>query len=119
MTHAPRRKLIGITKRGLAGLVVAPVLAAVFQLPTIHAEDDPFSQFPLVIHCKYNETYHAFYISRVSRDGVATYVASDRIAGTITLGGQAKAIGGAGGGSCVGKTLVELRASHQAYDLKP
>ncbi|NEJ72032.1 hypothetical protein GR197_16020 [Rhizobium phaseoli] len=83
------------------------------------AEDDPFSQFPLVIHCKYNETYHAFYISRVSHDGVATYAASDRIAGTITLDGKAKAVGGLGGGSCVGKTLVELRASQQAYDLKP
>ncbi|MGZ2456016.1 hypothetical protein [Rhizobium sp. IY2] len=119
MTHASRRKSNTLTKRVLAGLIAAPALAAVFPLHAVHAEDDPFSQFPLVIHCKYNETYHAFYISRVSQDGVATYVASDRIAGTITLDGQAKAIGGAGGGSCVGKTLVELRASQQAYDLKP
>ncbi|MGV4793681.1 hypothetical protein [Rhizobium sp. F40D2] len=119
MTHASRRVSIGLAKKALARLVVVPVLVAIFQLPATHAEDDPFSQLPLVIHCKYNETYHAFYISRVSRDGVATYVASDRIAGTIRLDGQARAIGGAGGGSCVGKTLVELRASHQAYDLKP
>lgn len=118
MTHASRRKSIALARRVLAGLVAAPTLVAAFPLHAVHAEDDPFSQFPLVIHCKYNETYHAFYISRVSQDGVATYVASDRIAGTITLDGQAKAIGGAGGGSCVGKTLVELRASQQAYDLK-
>ncbi|MBB3133101.1 hypothetical protein FHS26_000804 [Rhizobium pisi] len=114
-----RRKSIALTKRVLASLVAALTLVPVFQLHAVQAEDDPFSQFPLVIHCKYNETYHAFYISRVSHDGVATYVASDRIAGTITLDGKAKAIGGAGGGSCVGKTLVELRASQQAYDLKP
>lgn len=119
MTHASRRKSIALARRVLAGLVAAPTLVAAFPLHAVHTEDDPFSQFPLVIHCKYNETYHAFYISRVSQDGVATYVASDRIAGTITLDGQAKAIGGAGGGSCVGKTLVELRASQQAYDLKP
>lgn len=119
MTYASRRESIALTKRTLAGLVAVPALVAVFQLHAVQAEDDPFSQFPLVIHCKYNETYHAFYISRVSKDGVATYVASDRIAGTITLDGQAKAIGGAGGGSCVGKTLAELRASQQAYDLKP
>ncbi|ANM08587.1 MULTISPECIES: hypothetical protein [unclassified Rhizobium] len=119
MTYASRRKSIGSIKRVFAGLVGAGALAAVLQPLDAIAQDDPFSQFPLVIHCKYNETYHAFYISRVSQDGVATYVASDRIAGTITLDGQAKAIGGAGGGSCVGKTLVELRASHQAYDLKP
>jgi hypothetical protein len=51
MTHASRRKSIASIKRVLAGLVAAPVLAAGFQLPAIHAEDDPFSQFPLVIHC--------------------------------------------------------------------
>ncbi|MBX5159280.1 hypothetical protein HJB89_19405 [Rhizobium sp. NZLR8] len=116
MTDASRKRP---TKGFVAGLIGAAALWAVSQVTVARAEDDPFSQFPLVIHCKYNETYHAFYISRVSHDGVATYVASDRIAGTITLDGKAKAIGGAGGGSCVGKTLVELRASQQAYDLKP
>lgn len=119
MTHASRRNSIVLTIGAFPGLVGAAALAAVLQPAAAFAQDDPFSQFPLVIHCKSNETYHAFYISRISRGGVATYVASDRIAGTITLDGQAKAIGGAGGGSCVGKTLAELRASHQAYDLKP
>ncbi|MBB2834526.1 UNVERIFIED_ORG: hypothetical protein GGD51_004690 [Rhizobium esperanzae] len=119
MTYASRRKSIGLTNRVFAGLVGAGALAAVLQPAVAFAQDDPFSQFPLVIHCKSNETFHAFYISRVSRDGVATYVASDRIAGTITLDGKAKAVGSAGGGSCVGKTLAELRASQQAYDLKP
>jgi hypothetical protein len=86
---------------------------------TVRAADDAFEKFPLVILCKYKDTSHAFYLSRVAQDGVATYVASDRIAGTVTLDGQAKAIGGEGGGTCVGKTLQELRASGQAHDLKP
>lgn len=91
---------------------------ATFPLAVVQAQDDPFKQFPLVIQCKHNETYHTFYLSRISQDGTATYQASERIAGTITLDGKAKAIGDEGGGTCVGKTLAELRASHQAYDLK-
>ncbi|MBX4958315.1 hypothetical protein HJB51_25600 [Rhizobium lentis] len=96
--------------------IAALLLLVTFPLAG-RAQDNPFEQFPLVIHCKYNETYHSFYLSRISQDGVATYQASERIAGTITLDGKAKAIGGEGGGTCVGKTLAELRASHQAYDL--
>ncbi|EJZ20226.1 hypothetical protein NE852_27075 (plasmid) [Rhizobium sp. Pop5] len=115
MAHASRRK-----SNGLTGTVVASLLSlTVFPFSIVQAQDDPFKQFPLVIQCKYMETYHAFYLSRVSKDGVATYVASDRIAGTITLDGQAKAVGGKGGGTCVGKTLAELRETHQAVDLKP
>ena len=72
MTYASRRKSIGLTKRVFAGLVGAGALAAVLQPAVAFAQDDPFSQFPLVIHCKSNETFHAFYISRVSRDGVVT-----------------------------------------------
>ncbi|MBB3315679.1 MULTISPECIES: hypothetical protein [unclassified Rhizobium] len=79
---------------------------------------DPFADFPVVISCEVKGTYHAFYLSRVTKDGTATYTASDRIAGTITLDGKAKAIGGLEGGTCGGKTLDELRASGQAHDLK-
>jgi hypothetical protein len=100
------------------GLFASLVSLVGLPLATAQSQDDPFDQFPLIIQCKYKETYHAFYISRISPDGVATYVASERMAGTITLDGHAKATGGAEGGSCVGKTLAELRASHQAYDLK-
>lgn len=114
MTQVSRRRSNQLVKICLAGL---PSVAA-FPLTPAQAQDDPFDQFPVVIQCRSNDTYHAFYLSRVSKDGVATYVASDRIAGTITLDGKAKAIGGEGGGTCVGKTLSELRSSHQAYDLK-
>ncbi|MBB3657665.1 hypothetical protein FHX15_002907 [Rhizobium sp. BK650] len=114
MTYVSSRISDGLTRTLLASLVSL----AGFPLTTLQAQDDPFDQFPLLIQCKYKETYHAFYISRISPDGVATYVASERMAGTITLDGHAKATGGAEGGSCVGKTLDELRASHQAFDLK-
>ncbi|WP_018860383.1 hypothetical protein [Rhizobium sp. 42MFCr.1] len=79
---------------------------------------DPFGRFPLVITCQYKDTFHAFYLSRVTEDGTATFVASDRIGGTITLHGRAKAIGDSEGESCVGKTLEELRASGQARDIR-
>lgn len=114
MTHASRQKLNPGEKMHAASLVSLVALS----VTTVQAQDNPFDQFPLVIQCKHEETYHAFYISRVSRDGVATYVASERIAGTITIDGKAKAVGVEAAGSCVGKTLAELRASRQTYDLK-
>jgi hypothetical protein len=86
-------------------------------LIAVAAADDPLGNFPIVIQCKNKNTLHAFYLSRVTEDGLATYAASDRIAGTISLDGHAKAVGGQGGGTCVGKTLQELRASGQARDL--
>jgi hypothetical protein len=118
MTYATHRR-----PAGAAGLMTAVMTGAWAMLPfcpsaDLHAEEDPFSHFPVVIHCKSKDTYHAFYVSRIAEDGTATYVASDRIAGTITLTGEAKAVGGEGGGSCVGKTLKELRASGQAHDLR-
>lgn len=115
MTYASRP-----WSNGLLKLVVALVAGTSLPLPITdaRAQDNLLAQFPLVIHCKYKDTQHVFYISRISQEGVATYVASDRLAGTITLDGQAKATGGEEGGSCLGKTLKELRDSGQAYDLK-
>jgi hypothetical protein len=84
---------------------------------TAQAKHDLFDDFPVVIACEYKSTQHAFYLSRVTQDGTATYVASDKIAGTVSIDGKAKAIGGPTGGNCVGKTLEELRSSGQAHDL--
>ncbi|WP_414650709.1 hypothetical protein [Ensifer sp.] len=83
-----------------------------------HAEGTIFDQFPFAVACEYKGTQHAFYLAKVASDGTATYIASDNFAGTITLHGEAKAVGSDAGGSCLGKTLAELRASGQARDIK-
>ncbi|MBB3962646.1 hypothetical protein [Rhizobium metallidurans] len=119
MTHIASRRA---TKRLWPALAMMAASVAPLNLGgerAAYAADDPFESFPMIIHCKQKDTTHAFYLSRVTDAGVATYVASDRIAGTISLDGRAKAVGGEGGGNCVGKTLQDLRDSNQVYDLKP
>src|SRR5260221_62783 len=74
-----------------------------------HASE-PFEKFPLVISCEYKSLYQVFYLSRVGSDGVATYSNPSKLAGTISVGGTAKAVGEPIGGSCLGKTLEQLRA---------
>lgn len=78
------------------------------------AEGNLFDQFPFAVACEYKGTQHAL----VTADGTATYLASDNFAGTITLGGGAKAVGTEQGGSCLGKTVEELRESGQARDIR-
>nr|WP_307237605.1 hypothetical protein [Pararhizobium capsulatum] len=90
-----------------------------FDVPAAYAQEGPFGAFPIVITCENKGTQLAFYFSKLAKDGTATYLATDRLAGTITLGGHAQAVGGSEGGSCLGKTLEQLRASGQAHDLKP
>ncbi|NMN74357.1 MULTISPECIES: hypothetical protein [unclassified Rhizobium] len=115
MEHVSLRSITAFLNISIAMLVAcgASVLTSAFAYA-----QDPFDDFPMVISCEYKGTYHAFYLSRVTKDGTATFSASDRIAGTITLDGKAKAVGGSDGGSCLGKTLKELRESGQAHDLK-
>ncbi|WP_244619073.1 hypothetical protein [Rhizobium sp. 18055] len=117
MAHIARQRLTKCLGTCAAIAVVATAAFHTIGTGVVHADDDPFEKFPIVIQCKHKDTVHAFYLSRVAANGLATYVASERIAGTISLDGHAKAVGGAGGGSCVGKTLEELRASGQAHDL--
>ncbi|MDL2398856.1 hypothetical protein [Rhizobium mayense] len=99
-------------------MVAATCLSLNLSVSAAYAQHSPFDDFPIVITCEQKGTQHAYYLSRVTQDGTATYVASERIAGTISLGGHAKAVGGPAAGSCVGKTLEELRASGQAHDLR-
>ncbi|WP_244480452.1 hypothetical protein [Rhizobium sp. Root1220] len=100
----------------LIGASVALQLSAV---ASPRAAEDKFADFPFVISCEYKGMFHAFYLSRITPDGLATYVASERLAGTISLDGHAKAVGGSNGGNCLGKTLDQLRASGQAHFLQP
>ena len=71
------------------------------------------SDFPFLIRCEYNGATQFFYLSRVDAAGLATYVSPNSRAGTISVDGKAKAIGEPTGGSCLDKTLDELRSSRQ------
>ena len=82
------------------------------------ASEAAFSDFPFMVHCELNGIDRAYYLSKIDPDGVATYISPDRQAGTITVSGEAKPVGGDWAGSCSGKTLEELRAAGQAYDLQ-
>ncbi|MBW9065837.1 hypothetical protein JNB71_21250 [Rhizobium herbae] len=80
--------------------------------------NEPLEDFPFLIICEYKGTHHAFYFSKLDSDGVATYINPSRLAGTITVAGTAKTLGEPIGGTCLGKTLEQLRASGQASDLR-
>ncbi|TCU17839.1 hypothetical protein EV130_11536 [Rhizobium azibense] len=103
----------------LAKAVTAGIL---FQLSVCSYSEalasEPLEDFPFVVTCEYKGLHHAYYLSKLGPDGVATYITPDRLAGTISIDGQAKARGEGQVGSCLGKTLKELRASGQAYDIK-
>lgn len=81
------------------------------------AADLTFKDFPYLIFCEFRETDHAFYFSRLEADGRAIYLTPDNQAGTITIDGVARRVGGDQSGTCFGKTLDELRAASQAFDL--
>jgi hypothetical protein len=100
---------------GIVTLVVLPFAALVsFQA---RAAEGSFTDFPFMVHCKNSGTDRAFYLAKVDPDGVVVYISPDNLAGTITLRGPAKPVGGEGAGSCAGKTLDQLRAAGQAFDL--
>lgn len=82
-----------------------------------HAQDLSFKDFPYVVYCEYEGVARAFYFSRLGGDGIAVYLTPDRQAGTITIDGVARRIGGDQSGTCADKTLDELRSSGQAFDL--
>ncbi|MCO5064991.1 MAG: hypothetical protein M9924_11340 [Rhizobiaceae bacterium] len=81
------------------------------------AADLSFRDFPYLIFCESHGTDYAFYFSRLGSDGRAIYLTPDNQAGTITIDGVALRVGGDQSGSCFDKTLDELRASGQAFDL--
>src|SRR6478735_3691498 len=79
---------------------------------------DPLETFPVAIRCEMNKVHHIFYLSKVDENGVATYISPGRLAGTITVDGTAKRVGGDQTGSCKEKTLEELRAFKQTINIQ-
>ena len=76
-----------------------------------------FTDFPFMVHCQNSGFDRAYYLAKIDPDGVAVYISPDNMAGTITLHGPAEPVGGDGAGNCAGKTIAELRAAGQAFDL--
>jgi hypothetical protein len=80
------------------------------------AQQAAFADFPYVIFCEYQGITSAYYFSQLV-DGQTIYLTPDRQVGMITIDGVAQRIGGDRPGSCLDKTLDELRAADQAFDL--
>lgn len=86
-------------------------------VPAAHSQEISFKDFPFLIYCEAQGVDRAFYFSRLGADGVAIYLTPDNQAGTITIDGVARRVGGEQTGSCADKTIDDLRSSGQAYDL--
>jgi hypothetical protein len=74
-------------------------------------------RFPYVIYCEYEGIEHAYYFSQRGTNGRATYMTPDRQVGVISIDGVAERVGGDRPGTCRDKTLDELRATGQAFDV--
>jgi hypothetical protein len=81
------------------------------------AETPTFRDFPYLIFCEYKKITSAYYFSQLHPDGRAIYMTLESQIGVITLNGLAERVDGDRPGSCRGKTLDELRADGQAFDL--
>ena len=98
------------------GAAASILLAAGFHAVQARAEQARFTDFPYVIYCEYQGITSAYYFSQLD-DGEAIYLTPDRQVGVITIDGVAQRIGGDRPGSCLDKTLDELRSARQAFDL--
>ena len=120
MAHAPSqqyrpvRALVVIRRIAFAVLALLPSLSP----HSAEAAEAAFLDFPFLVHCELNGVDRAYYLSRMDTDGVAVYISPDNKAGTITIEGPAKPIGGDWSGSCSGKTLEELKSAGQAFYLQ-
>ena len=109
-------KVLGVVGRiAFAGPLL--LLAAVANSDARAAEVS-FADFPFLVACEVGGVQHAYYLSRIGRDGVAVYLTPAGQAGTITLSGSAKQVGGEVQSTCSGKNLEQLRSAGQAYYLQ-
>jgi hypothetical protein len=115
MIHPSIFRVLYATSVSITLVSILPFVA--ISVSETHASE-PFEEFPFVITCEYKGLHQAFYFTRLDANGVATYINPSKLAGTISVGGTAKALGEPVGGSCLGKTLEQLRASGQARDLR-
>jgi hypothetical protein len=110
-------KVLGVVGRiTFAGLTL--LLLAALANSDARAAEVSFADFPFLIACEAGGTQHAYYLSRIGRDGAAVYMTPARQAGMITLSGNAKQVGGDVRSTCSGKNLEQLRSAGQAYYLQ-
>ena len=123
MAHVATRKYPPVKARRGVGTTVFAILALsqymTIQSSETRAAEASFADFPFLVHCQLNGVERAYYLSRIDADGVAVYATPESQAGTITILGKAKPIGGDWSGSCAGKTLEQLRSAGQAFYLQP
>jgi len=113
-----RTKVRGVVGRIIFGVLTLLQLAAI-PISEARAVDASVGDFPFLVTCDIAGVRHAFYLSRISKDGVAVYATLAGQAGTITLTGTPKRVGTGGTStSCAGKTLDQLHSDGQAYDLQ-
>ena len=119
MNRGPGQK-VSKSLKIVASILVATCVSPGFDQAGARAQETqtPLDEFPFIVMCKVKSSYLAFHLSRVTEDHTAIYLASDNMVGKITLHGHVEAVGGAGGGNCLGKTLDDLRASGQARFVK-
>lgn len=123
MAHVASRQHIRTKVHGVLGrfIFAIPSLLQLVAIPISEARADEvsFTDFPFLITCEAAGIHHAFYLVRIGQDGVAIYATLAGQAGTITLDGTPKRVGGGGiTSSCSGKTLKELRSAGQAFYLQ-
>ena len=110
-----RTKVRGVVGRMAFGVLILQVGAS--PIAEARAADLSIAEFPFLLACEVGGVLHVYYLSRIGEDGTAVYITPAGQAGTITLSGKAKQVGGERAGSCVGKTLEQLRAAGQAHYL--
>ena len=112
-----RKGLRGSPNRGRLGAILGIAIAGMVSAVQSHAQEPTFADFPYVIYCEYEGIDHAYYFSQLDPEGLAIYLTPDRQVGAISIDGVAQRVGGDRPGSCLDKTLEDLRAAGQAFDL--
>lgn len=109
------RREDGRTRPVALALAVA-LIAMTWGSTSLRAQQASFSDFPLVIYCEFKGIQHAYYFSQLGPDGQAIYLTPDRQIGAITIDGPAERLGGERAGSCLDKTLADLRSAGQVVE---
>jgi hypothetical protein len=96
---------------------VGLAVAAALHVGPARAQDPSFADFPYLIYCEYEGIASTYYFSQVGPDGRAIYMTLDRQVGVISIDGVAERVDGDRPGTCLDKTIDDLRAAGQAFDL--